>query len=130
MNEFLSDELKNCDIKNGDSFATSKSNITKDNLLDIFEKYLIQVDYKSYEQYREARSISRYSNTEEEQLKEFFILIQNYFTKNKDLDLKKISLIINSINNLITLLYTLVPKNNDLIYILLGNLLKNIHEQR
>jgi hypothetical protein len=130
MSDFLSNELKNCDIKEGDSFAIAQSKITKNELLEVFEKYLIQIDYKSYELYRESKATSRIINSDEEQLKEFFILIQSNLVKNKELDTKKIGLIINSIHNLITLLFNEVPKSNNLAYVLLGNQLKNIHEQR
>jgi hypothetical protein len=128
MSDFLSSELRYCNIKEGDTFTNTQPKITKNELLDFFEKYLIQIDYKLYEIYRESKATSRFVNSDEEQLKEFFILIQNNLVKNKELNIKKIILIINSINNLITLLFNEVPKSNNLSYVLLGNQLKNIHE--
>jgi hypothetical protein len=131
---FNSKELQNAEEKISSPTYQHEARIKKEDLLKLFEKFSLQQSHSAYRALQKGYSLSKKSSNNE-LLKNLNLSIESYLVDNlpdeeKKASNKKINLYFNALEKIVDIMVHDYNKSFDhnLIYFLLGNLLKNIHE--
>jgi hypothetical protein len=131
---FNSRELQNAEEKISSPTYQHETRIKKEDLIKLFEKFSLQQSHSAYHALQKGYSLSKKSSNIE-LLKNLNLSIESYMIDNlpddeKKASAKKINLCFNALEKIADVIAHDYNKGFDhnLIYFLLGNLLKNIHE--
>jgi Mg/Co/Ni transporter MgtE len=133
-NQFNSKELQNITEKLSSPTAVNEERVKRADIINIVEKYCLQQTHRTFKTYEKGYSLAKKANNIN-LLKEIVSSVKNYIIDNiedseKRIAYKKLDLLFESLDSIIDLMGHDFEKqiNHDLVYFLLGNLLKNIHE--
>ena len=131
---FNSKELQNAEEKISSPTHQHEARIKKQDLLGLFEKFSLQQSHNAYRALQQGYSLSKKSSNNE-LLANLNLSIESYLIDNlpddeKKVSNKKINLCFNALEKIVDVIVHDYNKSFDhnLIYFLVGNLLKNIHE--
>ena len=132
--QFKSKELVGATERISSPTVNNEIPIKKDDLLKQFEKFCLQQSHGSYRQYEKGHSLAKKTN-HHYLIKEILFSYKDYIIDNMDeaekrSSYKKLDLIFTSMTKMLDVLEHDYNNqiNSNLIYFLMGNLLKNIHE--
>lgn len=132
--QFNSKELQNIAEKISSPTIFNEERVKREDLIKLFEKYCLQQSHRTLKTYEKGYGLAKKANGSL-LLKELLSNVKNYILDNieeseKRISYKKLDLIFDSLDSMLNLVNHDYEKqiNHDLIYFLLGNLLKNIHE--
>ena len=133
-NQYNSNELQNITERLSSPTAFNEERVKREDLIKIFEKYSLQQSHRSFKSYEKGYSLAKKTNNIH-LLKVLISSVKNYILDNmedaeKRAAYKKLDLIFGSMDSIVNLLEHDFEKqiNHNLVYFLIGNLLKNIHE--
>lgn len=133
-NQYNSEELKNASERLSSPTSFNEERVKREDLIKLFEKYSLHQSHLIFKTYEKGYSLAKKGNNIFV-LKELLSSVKSYILDNmgeseKRSAYKKLDLIFGSLDNIVNLMGHDYQKqiNNDLVYFLLGNLLKNIHE--